>query len=426
MIYEFKFPDIGEGIHEGRILKLTHKKGDKIEAGEIIAVVETDKVVADIPAPKDGILQKYGADEGEEITVGETLAYFEVGEKVEVKETEFIEEAGSVVGEIEGPGETVMPAGDEGRTDIIKVDATVDGINRKVLATPVARKMASDLNVDISQIQGTGANGRVMKDDILYHVKTEGTLKPDIATIDSPSPVVQAAAPTSESRTIEFSTMRKTIAENMEKSHAIPAFLIQDFTTIDELANYRNNLKEEHGQRISFQPFFMKAMAAALKRFPILNATFDPQRKETVLYKDINIGIAVDTNDGLMVPVIKKVQSKSIVEINDEMMGLVERAKKRMLRLDDLRGGTISITNYGSFGGVYGRPMIFAPQVAIVGFGRMHKIPVVGKNDEIVPALTLPVSMTCDHRVVDGAPAASFLTYFLALLGNMHKLLITL
>lgn len=426
MIYEFKFPDIGEGIHEGKILKLTHKNGDTIEAGEIIAVVETDKVVADIPAPKDGVLQKYGASEGEEIQVGETLAFIEVSEKIEVKEKEFIEEAGSVVGEIEGPGETVLPAGNEGRSTPTPSPAPANGLNRKVLATPVARKLARDLNIDIAQIQGTGPNGRVMKDDILYYAKTEHTLKPDITAIDSPPPVTQAAPPTGETKVIEFSTIRKTIAENMEKSHAIPAFLIQDFTTIDALSNYRNNLKEEHGQRISFQPFFMKAMAAALKKYPILNATYDPQRKEAILYKDINIGIAVDTEDGLVVPVIKKIQTKSIVEINDEMMDLVERAKKRMLKLDDLRGGTISITNYGSFGGVYGRPMILAPQVTIIGFGRMHKMPVVNSKDEIVPALTLPVSMTCDHRVVDGAPAASFLTYFLSLLSNMNKLLITL
>ncbi|KAA3610590.1 MAG: 2-oxo acid dehydrogenase subunit E2 [Calditrichaeota bacterium] len=426
MIYEFKFPDIGEGIHEGKILKLTHKKGDKVEAGDIIAVVETDKVVADIPAPKDGILQKYGANEGEEITVGATLAYLEVNEKVEVHETEFIEEAGSVVGEIEGPGETIMPAGNEGRADQSSFNSHSASETKKVLATPVARKMAADFNLDISQIQGTGPSGRVMKNDILHYVKSEGTVQTDSSMKVAPPAIIPPLPPTGESQTIEFSTMRKTIAENMEKSHAIPAFLIQDFTTIGDLANYRKSLKEEHDQRISFQPFFMKAMAAALKKYPILNATFDRQKNETMLHKDINIGIAVDTDDGLMVPVIKKIQTKSIVEINEEMIELVDRAKRRLLKLDDLRGGTISITNYGSFGGVYGRPMILAPQVAILGFGRIHKIPVVDKNDEVVPGLVLPVSMTCDHRVVDGAPAASFLTYFLELIGNMHKLLITL
>ncbi|MCA9733377.1 2-oxo acid dehydrogenase subunit E2 [candidate division KSB1 bacterium] len=424
MVYEFKFPDIGEGIHEGKILQLTKKSGDKIEAGDIIAVVETDKVVADIPAPKDGILKKYGANEGEEITVGSTLAYLEVSEGMEVREIEYIEEAGSVVGEIEGPGDSILPAGNEGRSDSMNNGARYTDGSKKVLATPVARKLASDYNLDISQIQGTGPMGRVMKEDILHHVN-------GAEAVAALTPVLPAAPPqsvtlSSETQTIEFSTMRKTIAENMEKSHAIPAFLIQDFTTIDDLAAYRKGLKNDHDLRISFQPFFMKAIAAALKKYPMINATFDAAKQEATLYKDINIGIAVDTDDGLMVPVIRQVQSKSIAELGEEMTELVERAKKRLLKLDDLRGGTISITNYGSFGGVYGRPMILAPQVAIIGFGRIHKQPVVNKQEEIVPGLVLPVSMTCDHRVVDGAPAASFLSYLLELLHDMHKLMITL
>jgi pyruvate dehydrogenase E2 component (dihydrolipoamide acetyltransferase) len=201
--------------------------------------------------------------------------------------------------------------------------------------------------------------------------------------------------------------------------------VVQDFAVIDDLVEFRKKINDGREKRISFQPFFMKAMAAAIKKYPIVNATYDPEEKQVVLHKPVNIGLAVNTDDGLMVPVIKNVESKSIQEINEEMKELATQAKDRKITLDDLRGGTITITNYGPFGGVYGRPMIMPPQVAIIGFGRIHQKPVVN-DGEIVPGYVLPVSMTCDHRVVDGAPGSSFLTYFLELIGDIEKLLIAI
>ena len=423
MLFEFKFPDVGEGVHEGKILQLTFKPGDKVEAGDILAVVETDKVVAEIPSSKDGVLKKYGAEEGQVIHVGSVLAYIET-EGAEQPAKEPIDEAGSVVGELEGPGDTIMPVSGEGVSDLAPEAVSLVQGKTRTLATPVARKLASDNNLDISLLKGSGPSGRVMKKDVLQAIGSPGQSQAPAGIIPVQPAQAIVMAPAGGREIIEFSTTRKTIAGNMELSQQIPAFVIQDFTTIDELATYRSKLKED-GNRISFQPFFMKAMAVALKKYPIVNANYDPQKQETTLYGDVNIGIAVGTDEGLMVPVIKQVQNKTIQQINSEMMDLADRAKSRKLKLDELRGGTISITNYGSFGGVYGRPMISAPQVSILGFGRIHQAPVV-MDDKIVPGTILPVSMTCDHRVVDGAPAASFLTYFLQLLGSLQKLLIEL
>ncbi|HDR03815.1 MAG TPA: 2-oxo acid dehydrogenase subunit E2 [Candidatus Marinimicrobia bacterium] len=438
MIFEFKFPDVGEGVHEGKVLQLKYKAGDMVEAGEILAVIETDKVVAEIPSPKSGKLQKYGAEEGQIINVGEVLAFLEVDGDAPAKEVVEEENAG-VVGELEvATGDSFMPASGEGFIDGAAEDSTLDDRQAKVIATPVARKMASDLGIRLDSIKGSGPGGRIMKEDIL-RAKTSGEIESKPASkseakaekapesLKSKMPAIETAPVSASSTSIPLSTMRQTIARNMEESNRIPAAVIQDFTIVDALVKLRERLNEgrEGADRLSFQPFFIKALAAALKAFPQLNATYDAAKSEVTAYKEINVGLAVDTEVGLMVPVIRNVESKSIAAINREMRSLVEAAQKRTIALNDLRGGTISITNYGAFGGVYGVPMINPPQVAILGIGRMHQAPVV-KNGEIVPAWVLPVSLPFDHRVIDGALASKFVTRFLNLLHNPDDLLISM
>ena len=438
MIFEFKFPDVGEGVHEGKVLQLKYKAGDMVEAGEILAVIETDKVVAEIPSPKSGKLQKYGAEEGQIINVGEVLAFLEVDGDAPAKEVVEEENAG-VVGELEvATGDSFMPASGEGFIDGAAEDSTLDDRQAKVIATPVARKMASDLGIRLDSIKGSGPGGRIMKEDIL-RAKTSGEIESKPASkseakaekapesLKSKMPAIETAPVSASSTSIPLSTMRQTIARNMEESNRIPAAVIQDFTIVDALVKLRERLNEgrEGADRLSFQPFFIKALAAALKAFSQLNATYDAAKSEVTAYKEINVGLAVDTEVGLMVPVIRNVESKSIAAINREMRSLVEAAQKRTIALNDLRGGTISITNYGAFGGVYGVPMINPPQVAILGIGRMHQAPVV-KNGEIVPAWVLPVSLPFDHRVIDGALASKFVTRFLNLLHNPDDLLISM
>jgi pyruvate dehydrogenase E2 component (dihydrolipoamide acetyltransferase) len=438
MIFEFKFPDVGEGVHEGKVLQLKYQAGDMVEAGEILAVIETDKVVAEIPSPKSGKLQKYGAEEGQIINVGEVLAFLEVEGDAPAKEVVEEENAG-VVGELEvATGDSFMPASGEAFIDGAAEDATLDDRQTKVIATPVARKMASDMGIRLDSIKGSGPGGRIMKEDILQ-AKSSGQIEPKAApkteakaekAPEAPkakAPAAETAPVSASSTSIALSTMRQTIARNMEASNRIPSAVIQDFISVDALVKLRERLNEgrEGADRLSFQPFFIKALAAALKTFPELNATYDAAKSEVTRYKDINVGLAVDTEAGLMVPVIRNAESKSIATINREMRSLVDAAQKRTIALNDLRGGTISITNYGAFGGVYGVPMINPPQVAILGIGRMHQAPVV-ENGEIVPAWVLPVSLPFDHRVIDGALAAKFVTRFLNLLHSPDELLISM
>jgi pyruvate dehydrogenase E2 component (dihydrolipoamide acetyltransferase) len=447
MIYEFKFPDIGEGVHEGKVLQLKVKPGDKVEAGEILAVVETDKVVAELPAPKDGILDKFGVEEGQIIEVGQVLAFIKVEGEVGSEEkksskdkkdesqkpkTMAVEEDGAtVVGQLELAGDSILPASGEGVGDRdVEAIGLVPGKN-KVLATPAARKLASDLDVDIASIKGTGPGGRVMKEDIRSTAKTQPqkdrkdkqTDQPENESIQLDQSKTKTRVASGDAEVISMSTMRRTIAENMEISNAIPAAVTQDFGVIDELVAYRNEINQNRKTRISFQPLLMKGVAAALRKYPMLNSTFDASKKEITIHPSVNMGFAVDTEHGLMVPVLKQLERMSILEIDETMRELVQQAKERTIDLEDLRDGTISITNYGPFGGTYGRPMILPPQTAIIGFGRIQQVPVV-KQNMVAPGWILPISITFDHRVVDGATVGLFVTEMLQLLSSPKTLLL--
>ncbi|MBN2695202.1 2-oxo acid dehydrogenase subunit E2 [bacterium] len=456
MVFEFRFPDIGEGVHEGKILQWSKKEGELVREGDILATVETDKVVAEIPSPKEGVLVKKGAFEGQIIHVGAIFAILDTqnssDNSIEESKKPLKEENAGVVGELETSNGFVMPSSGEGilEHDIENISLTS---RKSVLATPVARKMASDLSVDISKVKGTGPSGRVMKQDIsdfltTSKIKDKTDEKPnEFTNLDlknreeknsnkthPQTPSLEGALINSEKNSKNFLTtddykveklsqLRKTIAKNMTESHNIPTALVQDFAIIDQIVAFRDRVNQNRDERISFQPIFMKALAATLRKFSIVNSNFHPEKEEIYIFSSINIGVAVDTQFGLMVPVIKNVESKSIIEINKEMKTLVEKAKNRTITLDEMRGGTITISNYGSFGGVYGKPMILPPQTAIIGFGRVHQTPVV-QNGEIVPATILPISLPFDHRVIDGATAGSFLTEFIKTLSNIDYFLV--
>ena len=223
----------------------------------------------------------------------------------------------------------------------------------------------------------------------------------------------------------QLPTIRKTIAANMQKSSEIPTASFHEQCTLDETVKFRKIINQNSPEKISYLPIYIKALSISLKAFSVFNATFDPQKMELRKYKDINIGIAVDTEKGLMVPVIKNVETKNIKEINQEMKQLISKARDGSITLAEMREGTFTITNYGSFGGLYGNPLILPPQVGILGVGRIHDAPII-KNGEIIPATIQPISLVFDHRVVDGAPASNFITHFKSLLEDPYKLLIEL
>jgi len=427
MRYIFKFPDIGEGITEGRIIKWYVKKGQSINSGESIVNMETDKVVTDIPSPKDGTIITLFGQEGELINVDDPLIELEIegvsgGEaqgiiKEEPKKAseEPVDEKGfGVVGTIDVAGDSaLLPSTDEGFEEIKE---SKKDIKKKILATPVARAFARDLEIDINLVSGSGPAGRVMKADIHKYKKQ----------IKIPA----VAKDTSENVQVEYkdlSQIRKTIAQNMVISkQTAPHMTVMDEVEISELIKIRNNYKDqfkENDTKLSFLAFFMKATANALKLFPALNSEFDSDNNRLVLKKYYNIGIAVDTDDGLVVPVVKGVDKISFLELSLKIDDIIGRARERKLTLEDFKDGTFTITNYGSIGGTYGVPVINYPQAAILGIGRSIKTPIV-KDDSIEVGNILPLSMSVDHRIVDGGEAVRFLNQIMTYLHDPVSLLL--
>lgn len=438
---DFKFADIGEGIHEGVILKWFFEVGDKVEEGETLCIVETDKVNAEIPAPESGTLKKRGAEVGETIHVGETLALIDDGsgdsssdeeapkkEETESKPKEKEEpkpvkgdDAASVVGAIEMSDE-VMAASTEHEENQQETTEKV-----KVLATPVARKLARDLNVDLSQVKGSGPHGRVLKADIEAAAESKKEASVTAAASQSTS-YAMPKFDESRVRREKVTKLRKAIVDAMNTSNAlIPATTVMDEFDVTELVTFRNEQKtrtEALDVKLTYLPLIIKAVVLTLKQYPVFNASFDHTTDE-IIYKDfVNIGIAVDTPDGLIVPNIKDADQKSILEIAREIDTLAQAARDRKVQLSALQNTTFSITNYGAFGSKLGTPVIKHPEVAILGMGSITKKPVV-IEDEIVIRDMFPVSLTIDHRIIDGGDAGRFMVQLKAYLSDPITLLLS-
>ncbi|HZH92524.1 MAG TPA: dihydrolipoamide acetyltransferase family protein [Tissierellaceae bacterium] len=429
MRFEFQFPDIGEGIHEGVITKWMVQEGDNIEEGESVAEVETDKVTTEIPSPRSGKVLQLKANKGDTINVGDVFIVIDAGggsealdegSKANEKE-EVEEETAGVVGQVVSSSD-VIPSSTEGSPQTKKTEE-----RRKVLATPVARHLAKDLGVDINTVRGSGPNGRVMKDDI--YKASEEKSEPEVKEtgLRDRQPKKLSISEDLPVERIPLTKIRKTIAEKMSESR----FTIPHTTAMDEIdisrlhefrKKYKDSLKEEDVS-LTYLPFIIKAAIAALKKYPEFNSSLDEENDELVLKKYFNIGVATDTERGLMVPVIKDADKMNLVEIAKAIEDLSTRAKDNQIQLSQLKGGSFSVTNYGSIGGYFGIPIINYPESAILGIGRVVEKPIV-KDGEIVVAHILPLSLSYDHRIIDGASGARFLNLLKELLSNPDILLL--
>jgi pyruvate dehydrogenase E2 component (dihydrolipoamide acetyltransferase) len=410
--FEFAFPDIGEGLAEGKVLELKVRPGQRVKQGQTLAVVETDKVVADIPSPRDGTLVSFGVREGEIIQVGRTLAVLEL-EEPEAEEAAGPEPERSLVGNLETSTSAELPPSREGRVAAPASSASSAGADGQITASPVARKLAAQRGIDLAGVQGTGPGGRVLRKDIA-EAGENGT--------------PPAAGGPSAGSVRPLSTLRRALASNMERSNAIPSAVIHELVPVEELVALRRALNEGRGgegqePRLSYLPFFLKFAALALREYPLLNAAYHPQRQEVEQFGEVNLGVAVDTEEGLAVPVIRRSDGLSLPRLQAEVDRLAAAARGRTLRLEELRGGTFTLTNYGAFAGLYARPLILPPQVAILGLGRIHEQPVArGGAWAAVPHL--PLSLVFDHRVLDGVYAARFLRRFMDLAARPQELLL--
>jgi pyruvate dehydrogenase E2 component (dihydrolipoamide acetyltransferase) len=436
MKFEFQFPDIGEGIHEGVITKWMVKEGDDIEEGESVAEVETDKVTTEIPSPRSGKVLELKANKGDTINVGDVFVIIESGDssesedhesepkenKPKAQEKEQVEEeTAGVVGQVVSSSD-VIPSSTEGSPQTKKIEE-----RRKVLATPVARQLAKDLGVDIKAVKGSGPNGRVMKDDI--REASEEKSKPEVketAQRDRQPKTLSISEDLPVER-IPLTKIRKTISEKMSESRfTIPHTTAMDEIDISRLHEFRKKYKDAlkaEDVSLTYLPFIIKAAIAALKKYPEFNSSLDEEHDELVLKKYFNIGVATDTERGLMVPVIKDADKMSLVEVARAIEDLSTRAKDNQIQLSQLKGGSFSVTNYGSIGGYFGIPIINYPESAILGIGRVVEKPIV-KDGEIVAAHILPLSLSYDHRIIDGASGARFLNLLKELLADPDMLLL--
>ena len=428
MAFEFKFPDVGEGITEGEIVKWLVNEGDKVKENDNIVQIETDKAVVDIPSPKTGTILKIHFKEGETVKVGETLVTIgETGEKisevkkeqVEVKKTKSV----SVVGELEEASDE----DEEKPKQKIKIDTKVpkDGV-KALLRT---RRLADKLGVDITKVNGTGEQGSITEDDVISASKggikkiTEEKIDTQKTSQISGVRVAKKYDMWGYFERVPLKGIRKTIARNMVKSHnenaPVTTMMDIDITKLWDLREKEKKDAEKKGVKLTLFPYIIRAIIEGLKKHPYLNATLEDD--EIVLKKYYNIGIAVDSDNGLIVPVIKRAEIKSLYEIAKEIVDLAEKVRSRKADIMDLKGGSFTITNYGSIGTNYGTPIINPPESAILGVGKAFDRAVLIK-DKVENRKILPLSLTFDHRILDGAEAARFLNTVQEYLENPEKI----
>jgi pyruvate dehydrogenase E2 component (dihydrolipoamide acetyltransferase) len=441
--YVFRLPDIGEGIHEGEILKWFVAEGDKVEEDDVLFEVQNDKAVVEIPSPVAGTVEKLLVSEGTVAVVGDALIQIDapgyehlheekVGEEAQVEteaQVQATAEKGQPIEKEEAPKEE---SSTEVKTGTIVQETDVD-LDRRIIAMPSVRKFARENDVDIRQVAGSGKNGRILKGDIEAFVNGEQT--PTSAPV-AEDKVEQTAATAGDKQVSlegdfpetreKMSSMRKIIAKAMVNSkHTAPHVTLLDEVDVTALVAHRKKFKDialEKDIRLTYLPYVVKALVSTLREFPEFNTSYDEKTEEIIQKHYYNIGIAADTERGLVVPVIKHADRKSVFAISDEINKLAVKARDGKLSMAEMSGASCSISNIGSAGGQWFTPIINHPEVAILGIGRIAEKPVV-KDGEIVAVPMLALSLVFDHRMMDGATAQHALNHLKRLLADPELLL---
>ncbi len=415
-IQEVKLPDIGEGVTEGELVKWLVKVGDAVKADQAVAEVMTDKATVEVPTPVAGVVKELKSKEGGMIPIETTMLLVETDGTG--KAAKIVEQTSAKAPNGRPAGASASPAYAGAGMDVYPPPA-----DSNVLATPATRRLAREMNMDINQMKGSGLAGRVTREDVVQGKGSTTTRSP---IMPQARPAYQGTPGAAEDR-IPLRGVRKKIAENLQMAkQIIPHFTLVDEANVDELVHTRTQAKEiaeKSGIKVTYLPFVMKAMVATIREFPNFNASIDDQAGEIVMKHYFNVGFAADTPNGLLVPVIKNVESKTILQISQEIMDLAAKAREGKLALEDMRGATITITNIGSVGGLYATPIINHPEVAILGMYKIQTKP-VWDGEQFVPAEFMNFSITCDHRLIDGAVAANFMKAFIHRIENPSALLL--
>lgn len=412
---DVQLPEIGEGVTEGELVKWLVKVGDAITADQSVAELMTDKATVEVPAPFGGTVKELKFSEGDVIKVGATIVV--------------LDESGAAKAapapKTEAPAPTKSPAPTAAPAAMAMAPAATlpavqpPAMDVHVLATPSTRRLARETNVDINQLKGSGLAGRVTREDVL---KSQGATAAGPATYTPPrmEPAPFVSQQGQEVRE-PLRGIRKKIAENMQMAkHIVPHFTLMDEANVTGLVAMREELKaaaEKRGVKVTYLPFVMKALIATIREFPKFNSSIDDAAQEIVSKKYFNVGFAADTPTGLLVPVIKDADRKTITQLSTEIVDLSARARDGKLKLDEMKGATFTITNIGSVGGSYATPIINHPEVAIFGMYKIQERPYI-KDGELAVAKFMNFTVTCDHRLIDGAEAARFLAAFIKRIEN--------
>jgi pyruvate dehydrogenase E2 component (dihydrolipoamide acetyltransferase) len=438
--HEFRLADVGEGLHEAEVKRWLVRPGDRVALDQPLVEIETDKAVVELPSPVAGVVTSLGADEG---------AILHVGDIVAVLEPEGAAPASSGPGA--GAASTTATATTPAVAAVVPPDAghRPSAPDRRALATPAVRKLARDRGVDINLVTGSGPGGRVLVSDVEEWGSREsggGSRAEVAATVEEPAqparepasavaPAASSARPASPSRPpaadsrLPLRGLRRRIAQTMTQAWTtIPHITGFDEVEVSALVAMRDRLKplaEARGLRLTYLPFIVKAAAIALREHPIVNASLDEGREEIVLHGRINIGVATATGDGLIVPVLRDVEAGTLLELQQAIDGLTERARARTSTPKELHGGTFTITNFGALGGWQAAPIIRPGEAAILGVGRIQPRPWVVEG-RVEPRPVLALSLAADHRLIDGDVSTAFLARVGALLSDPALMLLEL
>ena len=428
MSRSFKLPDLGEGIHEGEVLAVLVSVGQEVKEGDIILEVETDKAAVEIPSPYTGRIEEIHVKPGDVVNVGEVMMTFSGGEAAEVSEAK-------------QPAREAAPAAEAVTAAPLPPDQKKTG---PVPASPATRRLARELGIDLRQVTPTGPAGLVTAEDVRGFANKEQVVQkapptPAVPTAQGhpalvATPELPDFAKWGSVERVPFRSIRRATAKQMSLAWSqIPHVNSQDVVDVTKLEAFRQKHKaeiEDAGGKLTLTVFAIKAIATALKTYPNFNATLDTTNSEIIIKHYYNIGVAVNTDSGLIVPVVRDVERKSIRELAVELNDLVKRTRARKTTVEEMQGGTFTITNAGAMGGGFFAPIINYPEVAILGVGRARMQPAVLEKEKgnfvIVPRLLMPVVLCIDHRVLDGADAIRFLKVLVETLEDPDELLISM
>ncbi len=437
---EIQMPKLSDTMTEGTLVSWKKKIGDQVTAGEVLAEIETDKATMEWEATDDGVLKEIYVQEGGKVNVGDRIAFVGGDDEEAPAESGEAEEEGSEGGENEEPEKA--PAKQEAKPAETEVapkrkpapkaePAVVAGSGdpgfARVKASPLARKIAAEKGIDLTNLKGTGPGGRIVEKDVTAETGVASAVSADktsaAKSAKAPAPAISAG----ETARISLTGMRKVIAERLVSSLGpVPHFYLNIEINADPLMRARAELKSggenDDATKITVNDFILKGAVVAAMREPKVNAAFDGDA--IIHYGEINLAFAVAIDEGLVTPVIKGAQNKSLREISASVKDLAQRARNKRMKPEEFQGGTLTVSNLGSYGIDYFSAIINPPQAIILSIGAIVKKPIVNEDDEIVPGYRMKIGMSCDHRVVDGAIGANYLKALRQLLENPSLLLL--